>query len=132
MKRKLMIMMACVMAAVLLAFAGCDSAGSAASFAGSSASTAGGSVTQASSGALSVSSPQKIFTKEELKKYDGQNGNPAYVAINGTVYDVTNVPQWNGGAHHGLTAGQDLTKEIANAPHGISVLANLPVVGKLQ
>ncbi|MDF2631990.1 MAG: cytochrome b5 [Caproiciproducens sp.] len=132
MKRKLMIMMACVMTAALLAFAGCASAGNSASSAGSSASAAGGSVTQTSSGTSTVSSSQKVFTKDELKKYDGQNGNPAYVAVNGTVYDVTNVPQWNGGSHHGLTAGQDLTKEIANAPHGTSVLANLPVVGKLQ
>jgi len=120
MKRKLTIMVACIMAAVLLVLAGCAAAGSTAS------------VTQDSSGASTSSSSQKVFTKEELKKNDGQNGNPAYVAINGTVYDVTNVPQWNGGAHHGLTAGQDLTKEIANAPHGTSVLANLPVVGKLQ
>ncbi|MCT6807216.1 MAG: steroid-binding protein, partial [Bombilactobacillus sp.] len=28
------------------------------------------------------------FTKESLAKYDGKNGNPAYVAINGDVYDV--------------------------------------------
>ncbi len=125
MKRKLTIMVACIMAAVLLVLAGCAAAGS-------TASAAESSVTQDSSAASISSSSQKVFTKEELKKNDGQNGNPAYVAINGTVYDVTNVPQWNGGAHHGLTAGQDLTKEIANAPHGTSVLANLPVVGKLQ
>ena len=34
---------------------------------------------------------EKIFTEKELGKYDGQNGNPAYVAIDGVVYDVTNV-----------------------------------------
>ncbi len=34
----------------------------------------------------------KTFTREELKKYDGQNGNPAYVAINNRVYDVTHIP----------------------------------------
>ena len=28
---------------------------------------------------------EKIFTEKELEKYDGQNGNPAYVAIVGVV-----------------------------------------------
>lgn len=32
------------------------------------------------------------FTLEELKKYNGKNGNPAYIAVNGKVYDVTNNP----------------------------------------
>ena len=36
---------------------------------------------------------EKIFTEKELGKYDGQNGNPAYVAIDGVVYDVTNVSE---------------------------------------
>ena len=41
---------------------------------------------------------EKIFTEKELGKYDGQNGNPAYVAIDGVVYDVTNVSAWKDGA----------------------------------
>ena len=60
-----------------------------------------------------------------------QNGKPAYVAVNGAIYDVTNVPQWKNGTHQGYTAGKDLTNEIAKAPHGNSVLKDLPVVGKL-
>ena len=36
--------------------------------------------------------------KETLALYNGRNGNAAYVAINGTVYDVTDVPQWRNGA----------------------------------
>ena len=43
----------------------------------------------------------RIFTAEELAKYNGQDGNPAYVAIDGTVYDVSNVPAWRNGKHHG-------------------------------
>jgi len=74
----------------------------------------------------------KTFTKAELKKYDGKNGNPAYVAVNGIVYDVTNARGWNGGQHHGYQAGVDLSKEITKAPHGTSVLKNLPVVGKYK
>ncbi len=29
------------------------------------------------------------FTREELKKYDGKNGRPAYIAYKGKVYDVS-------------------------------------------
>lgn len=32
---------------------------------------------------------EKTFTREELAKFNGQNGQPAYVAISGTVYDVS-------------------------------------------
>ena len=39
----------------------------------------------------------KTFTKEELSKYDGQNGQPAYVAIEGVVYDVSGKEAWKGG-----------------------------------
>ena len=74
----------------------------------------------------------QTFTADDLKQYNGQNGNPAYVAVNGTVYDVTNVKGWNNGSHQGLSAGMDLTSELANSPHGDSVLADLPVVGTLE
>ena len=30
------------------------------------------------------------FTKETLSNYNDKNGRPAYIAFNGTVYDVTN------------------------------------------
>ena len=73
----------------------------------------------------------KTFTKQELEKYDGQNGNPAYIAVNGKVYDVSNVIQWKNGTHHGFNAGDDLTEAMNDSPHTLSVLDNLPVVGKL-
>lgn len=74
----------------------------------------------------------KTFTLEELAMYNGKDGNPAYVAINGIVYDVTNVPEWMNGMHqNGLTAGQDLSDYINTAPHGTTVLQSLPVVGEL-
>lgn len=74
---------------------------------------------------------EKTFTKDELSKFDGQNGNRAYVAIDGVVYDMTDVPAWKNGQHHGNTAGRDLSQEILKSPHGKSVLTKLPVVGKL-
>ncbi|KRK98541.1 hypothetical protein FD04_GL000273 [Secundilactobacillus odoratitofui DSM 19909 = JCM 15043] len=71
------------------------------------------------------------LTKEELKQYDGKDGHKAYVAIDGTIYDLTDIDAWKGGNHHGLTAGNDLSEQILNAPHKKSVLAKLPVVGQL-
>lgn len=78
-------------------------------------------------------SADKTFTLEELAKYDGQNGNPAYVAVDGVVYDVSNAKNWNKGVHkNGVTAGKDLTNRIGSSPHGKSVLSKLPIVGKLK
>ncbi|GAX00552.1 cytochrome b5 domain-containing protein [Secundilactobacillus silagei] len=71
------------------------------------------------------------LTKEELKQYDGKNGHKAYVAIDGTIYDLTDVDAWKNGEHHGNVAGQDLSAVILKAPHKKSVLEKLPVVGKL-
>lgn len=74
----------------------------------------------------------KQFTVDELKKFDGQNGQKAYVAIDGTVYDVTDVEPWKGGKHHGNIAGKNLSSAILDSPHGKGVLQKLPVVGTLK
>ena len=72
------------------------------------------------------------LTLDQLKQYDGKNGNPAYVAVDGVIYDVSNVPQWKNGSHHGYSAGNDLTDIIKNkSPHGVKNLEGLPIVGKL-
>lgn len=89
-----------------------------------------------SSEVVSVSSSaeeMRTFTLEELSQYNGKDGQPAYVAVDGVVYDVTNVEAWKDGEHkNGLTAGNELTEEITNqSPHGIKVLEGLPIVGEL-
>jgi predicted heme/steroid binding protein len=71
------------------------------------------------------------LTEEELSVYNGQDGEKAYVAVNGIIYDVTNVSAWRNGSHNGATAGQDVSDFINNAPHGESVLDDLEVVGEL-
>lgn len=76
---------------------------------------------------------EKTFTKNELAQYNGQNGQPAYVAVQGVVYDVSGKAAWQGGKHHGNVAGQDLTAVLLNkSPHGDRVLKGLPVVGKMN
>ena len=84
-------------------------------------------------GTSATSGDLPVFTVDELAKYNGKDGNRAYVAVEGVVYDVTDVPQWAGGEHNGYSAGQDLTDAIENiSPHGVSVLAGVPVVGTLE
>lgn len=74
----------------------------------------------------------RYFTLEELAAYDGKNGNPAYVAVNGVIYDVTNNLVWRGRNHFGLDPGNDLTKEFEQCHPGAMVLSVLPVVGYLS
>ncbi|MFL0249337.1 cytochrome b5 domain-containing protein [Clostridium neuense] len=76
---------------------------------------------------------ERQFTLEELSKYNGANGAPAYVAVDGIVYDLSLVPSWGGGTHFGLYAGNDLTKEF-NSCHkgGGKILEGLPKVGVIK
>jgi len=74
---------------------------------------------------------EKTFTLAELAKFNGKNGAAAYVAVNGIVYDVTNVSQWKNGAHKGYEAGVDLTEAFKNSPHQDSIFNGIPIVGKL-
>lgn len=72
------------------------------------------------------------ITLDELSKYNGENGNKAYIAYKGLVYDVTDVPKWKNGKHNGQKAGTDLTEVLSKAPHGISILEGLTIVGKIN
>lgn len=72
------------------------------------------------------------FTKDQLEEYDGDDGMPIYIAIDGIVYDVSDISAWSTGKHQDLVeAGEDLSDYIKNAPHGKTVLENLPIVGTL-
>jgi predicted heme/steroid binding protein len=64
----------------------------------------------------------RAVTRGELKRGTGERGTRCLVAYAGTVYDVTDCPKWRTGFHEQLHfAGQDLTSEIAEAPHEIDV-----------
>jgi len=73
------------------------------------------------------------MTRAELKQFNGLNGAKAYIAYNGTVYDVTNSYLWANGDHKGMhKAGEDLTGMLKDAPHGQGVFSDLIVVGTLE
>ncbi|GAB4030060.1 MAG: hypothetical protein Fur0012_05340 [Elusimicrobiota bacterium] len=80
---------------------------------------------------------ERKFTSSELKKYDGTNGMPVYVAVDGVVYDLSNSKYWKTGLHMKQhRAGTDLSEDIKNkAPqsihHGGKILEGMPKVGML-
>ena len=72
------------------------------------------------------------LTLTELAKYNGKDGQPAYVAVDGVIYDVSGYAKWKNGEHNGYSAGNDLTDIIKNkSPHGVAKLKGVPVGGKL-
>ena len=79
----------------------------------------------------------KTFTIQELAQYNGQNGTPAYVAVNGVVYDLTKVPEWNGGRHFcaQAVAGKDISflwNLVPRSHRDPKFLARFPVAGKMS
>lgn len=73
------------------------------------------------------------MNRTELAKHDGRDGRRAYVAVSGTIYDVSASPLWRHGDHQGAhQAGADLTEELKGAPHVRAVVERFPVVGRLE
>lgn len=75
---------------------------------------------------------EQLFTKDELAKYDGSHGRPAYIAVSGIVYDVSLQPAWGGGSHFSVTSGRDLSDEFKSCHDNQAILDKLPVVGKIK
>lgn len=82
-----------------------------------------------SQSAIATNTNNTIYTAATLKNYNGQNGQPAYVAVDGVVYDVS--LEFKNGRHHGYSAGQDLSEAFHNQ-HPDSFLNGLTVVGTYQ
>ncbi len=78
---------------------------------------------------VSNTQTEKYYTTDELAQYDGKNDQPAYLAIDGTVYDLTSV--FVNGYHYGHPAGVDLTDAFYSR-HVKSSITKYPVVGTLK
>ena len=79
----------------------------------------------------------KTFTLAELAEFNGKSGKPAYVAVDGVVYDVTGSAQWPEGDHTPCNldamAGRDLSRILDQAPTRMrGYIEARPVVGTLQ
>jgi peroxiredoxin (alkyl hydroperoxide reductase subunit C) len=78
-----------------------------------------------------VPSGKKIFTLNELAKYNGKMGLPPYAAVNGVVYDLSSIISMP--AHASLKPGTDLSKDFTKCHMGMSyLLSKLPVMGTLS
>ena len=73
----------------------------------------------------------ETYTAAQLALRNGQDKPEIWVAFNGIIYDMTNSKLWRNGKHYEHWAGQDLTKELADAPHSERVFERMRVVGKL-
>lgn len=54
-----------------------------------------------------------------------------WVGFKGKVYDVSSSRLWRKGNHYEHLAGQDLSKEMADAPHTEAVFEKFEVIGIL-
>ncbi|XP_070777065.1 neudesin [Enoplosus armatus] len=59
--------------------------------------------------------PVRLFTEEELKRYDGsEEGQPIYMAVKGVVFDVTKGKEFYGkDAPYNAMVGKDSTRAVA-------------------
>ena len=136
-------MITAVMLVLVLIFAvGCAGAGDNSTTAVATAAPAATQVPAAATDAAATTSAGTTtgsaengtleLTLAELAKYNGKDGQPAYVAVDGIIYDVSAYPKWKNGEHNGYSAGNDLTEIIkTKSPHGVAKLNGVPVVGKL-
>jgi len=56
------------------------------------------------------------FTLEDLTRYDGREGRPAYVAYEGKVYEVTESFLWQRGRHQALHGAGGISPRPSSEP----------------
>jgi len=72
-----------------------------------------------------------VYTRSQLALRNGQDKPQIWVACRGLIYDVTESRLWRNGKHYEHWAGQDLTDELADAPHTEGVFEKFVVIGRL-
>lgn len=73
-----------------------------------------------------------FYTKGQLALRNGQDKPEIWVAYKGIIYDVTKSRLWRNGKHYEHWAGQDLTDELKDAPHTLTVFDKFDPVGILK
>ncbi|CCH56412.1 cytochrome b5 [Fibrisoma limi BUZ 3] len=71
------------------------------------------------------------YTRSQLALRNGSDRDEIWCAYEGIIYDVSASRLWRNGKHYEHWAGQDLTAELADAPHADWVFAKFKAVGRL-
>lgn len=71
------------------------------------------------------------YTLRQLSLRNGQDKEEIWIAYQGKIYDVSASRLWRNGKHYEHWAGQDLTPELADAPHNEKVFEKFEVIGEL-
>lgn len=74
----------------------------------------------------------KEYTTAQLALRNGQDREEIWCAYKGIIYDVGPSRLWRNGHHYEHWAGQDLTKELGDAPHTDLVFERFSIIGKLH
>ena len=72
------------------------------------------------------------YTLQQLALRNGQDREEVWVAYQGVIYDVKKSRLWRNGNHYEHWAGQDLTEELADAPHNANVFDKFEAVGLVK
>ncbi|MFM7380649.1 MAG: cytochrome b5 domain-containing protein [Bacteroidota bacterium] len=72
------------------------------------------------------------YTRSELALRNGQDRPEIWIAWEGKIFDVTESRLWRNGKHYEHWAGQDLTEELADSPHGHRVFEGREPIGILE
>lgn len=73
-----------------------------------------------------------LYTPQQLALRNGVDKPEVWVAFEGNIYDVSKSRLWRDGKHYEHWAGQDLTSELAKAPHTRKVFDKFTIVGKVH
>ncbi len=71
------------------------------------------------------------YSTSQLALKNGQDSEEIWCAYKGIIYDLTGSRLWMNGQHYEHWAGQDLSRELKEAPHNSSVFDRFKIVGKL-
>ncbi len=74
----------------------------------------------------------RIINRRQLSLRNGSDKPEIWVAYKGMVYDVGSSRLWRNGKHYEHWAGQDLTHELADAPHTETVFEKFEIVGRYE
>lgn len=72
-----------------------------------------------------------VYSRAQLALRNGQDRPEIWIAFQGLIYDMTHSRLWRNGKHYEHWAGQDLTEELADAPHTARVFEKFMPIGRL-